>query len=97
LTGVEVALWELREYEEWTQGARIDYKELGKMSREAATRAVVEYRRSNGHNTSVTARVFDINRCVVHGILAKWATGDLRDRPRIPKQWPNKTAAEIED
>ena len=80
-----------------TSAIKIDYKELRKTSPEAARQAVVDYYRNNGHNVSDAARTFGINRCVVYDILQKWAEGDLRDRPKIPKHQPNKTAAEIED
>ena len=79
------------------QAGRIDYKELRKMSAEAARKAVLEYWRSNGHNVTSTARMFGINRCVVYDILHKWAEGDLGDRPRTPKHQPNRTPTEIED
>jgi transposase len=77
--------------------AIISYKELRKASPEAARRAVVEYWKSNGHHVSATARLFGINRCVVYDILRKWAQGDLRDRPKTPRQQPRKTAAQVEE
>ena len=53
--------------------------------------AVLQYLKNNGGNISDATRVFGINRPVVCDILSKQATGDLRDRPRIPKRQPNKT------
>ena len=41
--------------------------------------------------------MFGINRCVVYDILKKQFSGDLSDRPRVPKHQPNKTPAEIEE
>ncbi len=58
---------------------------------------MAEYWRSDGHNVSVAARLFGINRCVVYDILRKWAEGDLRERPKTPKHQPNKTPAGVED
>ena len=79
------------------QVARIDYKELRKLSPETSRRAVIAYWKSNGQNVSAVARMFGINRCVVYDILERWGVGDLRDRPRTPKRQPNKTRPEIED
>ena len=79
------------------QVARIDYKELRKLDPETSRRAVIALWKSNGQNVSATARMFGINRRVVYDILERWASGNLRDRPRTPKRQPNKTRPEIED
>ena len=77
-------------------GHHIDYKQLRKINPEAARQAVLDYLESTSGNISQTARVFGINRCVVYDILDKQASGDLSDRPRIPKRQPNKTQPETE-
>ena len=77
-------------------GHRIDYKALRKVNPEAARLAVLEYLKTNGGNISDAARLFCINRPVVYDILSKQATGDLRDRSRVPKRQPNKTPAKVE-
>ena len=77
-------------------GHRIDYKVLRKVNPEAARLAVLEYLKSNGGNISHAARMFGINRRVVYDILCKQATGDLRDRSRVPKRQPNKTPPQVE-
>lgn len=77
-------------------GARIEYKVLRQINPEAARQAVVEYLKTNGGNKADAARVFGINRCVVYDILRKAAEDDLRDRPKIPKHQPNKTAPVME-
>ena len=51
---------------------------------------------TNGGNISDAAQVFGINRPVVYDILSKQATGDLRDRSRVPKRQSNKTPARVE-
>jgi transposase len=78
-------------------GPRIDYKALRKVNPETARLAVLEYHKTNGGNVSDTARTFGINRSVVYDILRKQQEGDMRDRSRVPKRQPNKTAPEIED
>ena len=78
-------------------GIRIDYKQLRKMSPEAAREAVLQYLDTNGGNKADAARVFGITRPVVYDILMKQAEGDLRDRSREPKRQPNKTPPEIEE
>ena len=70
----------------------IDYKQLRKVNPETARMAVLEYLKTNNHNISDAARVFGINRCVVYDIIQKDKEGDLKDRPRVPKTQPNKTA-----
>jgi len=77
-------------------GHHIDYKQLRKINPQAARQAVLDYLQSTGGNISRTAKAFSINRCVVYDILKKQASGDLSDRPRIPKHQPNKTPLEIE-
>ena len=77
-------------------GHRINYKALRKVNPEAARLAVLEYLKTSDGNISEAAQVFGINRCVVYDILSKQATGDLRDRSRIPKRQPNKTPAKVE-
>jgi len=77
-------------------GHRIDYKALRKVSPETARLAVLEYLKTSGGNIAHAARVFGINRPVVYDILSKQATGDLRDRSRVPKRQPNKTPAAVE-
>ena len=62
--------------------ARIDYKALRKIDFEAARQAALEYLKTNGGNIADAARVFGINRPVVHDILRKQAEGDLRGRSR---------------
>lgn len=78
-------------------GPRIDYKALRKVNAETARLAVLEYLKTNGRNISDAARAFGINRSVVYDILRKQQEGDMRDRSRVPKHQPNKTAPEIED
>lgn len=78
-------------------GHHINYKQLRKINPVAARQAVLNYLESVGGNISRTATVFGINRCVVYDILDKQASGDLSDRPRTPKNQPNKTSPEIED
>jgi transposase len=75
---------------------RIDYKTLRKINPEAARQAVVEYLESNGGLAADAARMFAINRSVVHDILKKQAEGDLRDHSKVPKHQPNKTSPQIE-
>ena len=74
----------------------IDYKALRKVNPEAARLAVLEYLRGSGSSVAEAARVFDINRPVVYDILKKEKEGDLKDRSRSPKNFPNKTPAEVE-
>jgi len=76
---------------------RIDYKELRKINPEAARKAVLEYLKTNEANISRTAGLFGINRSVVNNILRKDEEGDLKDRSKVPKCQPKKTAALIED
>ncbi len=78
-------------------GPRIDYKALRRVNAETARLAVLEYLKTNGRNISDAARAFGINRSVVYDILRKQQEGDMRDRSRVPKHQPNKTAPEIED
>ena len=75
----------------------IDYKQLRKVSSKTARLAVLEYLKTNNHNISEAARVFAINRSVVYDILRKEKEGNLDDRPRTPKNQPNKTPSVIED
>ena len=77
-------------------GARIDYKTLRQINPEAARKAVLEYLKTNGGNKANAAKVFGVNRTVVYDILKKAAQGDLQDRPKRPKNQPNKTAPEVE-
>ena len=77
-------------------GARIDYKTLRQINPEAARKAVLEYLKTNGGNKADAAKVFGVNRTVVYDILKKAAEGDLQDRPKRPKNQPNKTAPEVE-
>ena len=67
-------------------GHHINYKQLRKINPVAARQAVLDYLESVGGNISRTAAVFGINRCVVYDILDKQGSGDLSDRPRIPKK-----------
>jgi len=78
-------------------GHHIDYKQLRNINPQAARQAVLDYLQSTGGNISRTAKAFSINRCVVYDILKKQVSGDLSDRPRIPKHQPNKTPPEIEE
>jgi len=77
-------------------GHLINYKALRKVNPEAARLAVLEYLKTNAGNIADAARVFGINRPVVYDILSKQATGDLRDRSRVPNRQPNKTPARVE-
>ena len=78
-----------------TSKGTIDYKELRRVNAEAARRAVIEYMKTNS-NISQTARMFGITRAVVYDILKKNSEGNLRDRSRVPKRQPRRTAIEIE-
>jgi len=78
-------------------GPLIDYKTLRKINPEAARKAVVEYLKTNRGNIAKTARVFGIQRPVVYDILKKQEEGDLKDRSRRPKTFPQKTPDKIED
>ena len=74
----------------------IDYKELRRVNVEAARRVVMEYMKTNS-NISQTARMFGITRAVVYDILKKDSEGDLKDRSRVPRHQPRRTAIEIEE
>jgi len=74
----------------------IDYKHLRKINPETARMAVLEYLKTNNHNISDVARVFNINRGVVYDITRKEKEGNLEDRPHTPKRQPNKTPPQIE-
>ena len=56
-------------------GHQINYKTLRKINPEAARMAVLQYLKSNGGNISDAARVFGINRPVVHDILSRQGRG----------------------
>ncbi|MFH1705640.1 MAG: hypothetical protein ABH867_01925 [Patescibacteria group bacterium] len=78
-------------------GPLIDYKTLRKINPEADRRAVVEYLQTNRGNIAKTARVFGIQRPVIYGILKKQKEGDLKDRSKRLKTFPQKTPDRIED
>ena len=78
-------------------GRRVDCKALGSVNPEIARLAVLEYLKVNGRNVPDTARVFGPNRLVVYEILRKQREGEMRDRAKVPKHQPNKTAPPIED
>lgn len=87
-----------RENETAVNGARRkDYKALRKINPEAARRAVVDYLKTNNRNISDAAAAFGINRTVVYDIIKRAKEGNLRDRPRVPKNQPRKTPREIEN
>lgn len=79
-----------------TSKGTIDYKELRRLNAEAARKAVIEYMKTNS-NISQTARMFGIKRAVVYDILKKDSEGNLRDRSRVPKRQPRRTAIAIEE
>jgi len=81
----------------WLPTGKIDYKQLRKINPEAARRAVVEYLKTNNHNVSEAAFIFEINRAVVYDIIRRSEEGDLKDRSKIPKHQPRRTPAAIED
>ena len=81
-------LWQ----EESTTRAAIDYKRLRRINPQAARQAVLEYLASVNGNVAATARAFSITRPVVYDILAKARSGDLGDRPKIPRHQPRKTS-----
>ena len=81
--------------EEGTTRAAIDYKRLRRINPQAARQAVLEYLASVDGNVAATARAFGITRPVVYDILAKARSGDLGDRPKIPRHQPRKTPAEV--
>src|SRR3972149_4476056 len=83
--------------EEGTTRAAIDYKRLRRINPQAARQAVLEYLASAHGNVAATARAFGITRPVVYDILAKARSGDLGDRPKIPRHQPRKTPAEVEE
>ena len=58
--------------------------------------AVLEYLKISCGDISDAAWVSGINRPGVHDNPSKQATGDLRDRPRVAGQQPNKTPARVE-
>ncbi len=76
---------------------KVDYKQLRKINPEAARRAVIEYLKTNGHNISQAALIFNINRTVVYDTISKEKEGDLKDRSKAPKHQPRKTPQVIED
>lgn len=78
-------------------GHHIDYKSLRKISPETARLAVLEYLKTNKRNVAQTAKVFGINRPVVYDIIKKQKEGNLKDRSKRPKTFPNKTPDQIED
>ena len=79
------------------QAARIDYKELRKMTPESSRGVVATLQKSIGHNVSATDRMFGVVRRVVFGILERRARDDLRDQPRTPERQTNKTPPDIEE
>jgi transposase len=76
---------------------KVDYKQLRKINPEAARRAVIGYLKTNGHNISQAALIFDINRTVVYDIINKEKEGDLKDRSKAPNHLPRKTPQVIEN
>lgn len=67
--------------------AHIDYKNLRKISPEAARTTVLQYLKSNRGNIADCARVFGIERAVVYDILKKQKERDLKDRSKAPKKY----------
>jgi transposase len=76
---------------------KIDYKQLRKINPEAARKAVLEYLKTNNHNVSEAASIFEINRTVIYDIIKKEIEGDLKDRAKVPKHQPRRTPIAIED
>ncbi|OQB24026.1 MAG: hypothetical protein BWY10_02644 [Chloroflexi bacterium ADurb.Bin180] len=79
-----------------TSGQQIDYKELRKISPQAARQAVISYWQHKASSIAEVARTCEVNRCVVYDILRKWSEGDLRDRAKTPRHQPRRTPAERE-
>jgi len=75
----------------------MDYKNLRKIDPEAARLAVLSFLKEHAFNISKTASSFGINRTVVYDIISRSKTGNLTDRPRIPRYQPRKTSIEIEE
>lgn len=76
---------------------QINYKQLRKISPEAARKAVLDHLQANSFNISKTATTFGITRAVVYDIISRNETGTLKDRPRVPKNQPKRTPKEVED
>ena len=76
---------------------KIDYKQLRKISPEAARKTVIQFLDTNNRNVSRTALVFGINRSVVYDIIRKAEEGNLEDRSRVPKYQPTRTPWDIEN
>jgi transposase-like protein len=81
--------------EERPTRATIGDKRLRRINAEAARRAVLDYLASAHGNIAATARAFGITRPVVYKILAKSRSGDLRDRPKTPRQPQRALAVSI--
>ena len=73
----------------------INYKQLRKISPEAARTAVLNYLFSNSHNVTQTARTFGLQRMVVYDIIKKSKKGNLQDRSKAPKVVQNRTSQHI--
>lgn len=76
---------------------QMNYKQLRRLSPEAARQAVLEHLRANNWNISKTAMIFGITRAVVYDIIRRDEAGSLKDRSRTPKNQPRRTPQEIEN